>query len=73
METDLGIVSALTYRATRKDPTVAPFTWYMQHVLNGARRCGLPDAYIAGIERVAAVRDLDAGRETRELSIYLMR
>ena len=39
-------------------------------VLHGARQCGLPDAYVAEIERVTAVRDLDIGRETRELSIY---
>ena len=70
VETDLGIVSALTYLATRKDSTLKPFTWYVQHVLNGARQCGLPEAYIAAIERVAAVRDLDFGRESKELSIY---
>ena len=73
VETDSGIVSALTYLATRKDAALEPFTWYMQHVLNGARQCGLPRAYIAVMERVAAVRDLDVGRETRELSIYANR
>jgi gamma-glutamylcyclotransferase (GGCT)/AIG2-like uncharacterized protein YtfP len=70
VETDAGRVSALTYLATHKDATLAPFSWYMQHVLSGARRCGLPAPYIAAIERVASVRDLDAEREARELSIY---
>jgi gamma-glutamylcyclotransferase (GGCT)/AIG2-like uncharacterized protein YtfP len=73
VHTDSGAVSALTYLATRKDATLKPLTWYMHHVLQGARQCGLPDAYVAAIEGVAAVRDLDLGRETRELSIYAMR
>ena len=71
--TESGIVSALTYLATRKDSTLKPLTWYMHHVLHGARQCGLPDPYVAEIQRVAAVRDLDVGRETRELSIYAKR
>ena len=73
VETESGIVQALTYRATRKDATLKPFTWYMQHVLNGARQCGLPQAYVASIESVAAIRDLDVGREARELCIYVKR
>lgn len=73
VETDSGSVSALTYLATHKDATLAPFSWYMQHVLNGARQCGLPQAYIAKIERVAAVRDPDAEREAGELSIHAKR
>jgi len=70
VETDSGKVSALTYLATRKNAALKPLTWYMQHVLHGARECGLPDAYVAAIERIEAVRDLDVGREARELSIY---
>lgn len=73
VQTVSGSVSALTYLATRKDATLAPFTWYMQHVLNGARQGGLPPAYIADIEGVAAVRDLDVAREARELSLYAKR
>ncbi|VTU32325.1 gamma-glutamylcyclotransferase family protein [Variovorax sp. PBL-E5] len=73
VDTDSGVASALTYLATRKDAALRPFTWYMHHVLHGARQCGLPSAYIAAIERVTAVRDLDAVRETHELSIYSKR
>ena len=73
VDTDLGIVSALTYLATKKDSRLKPLTWYMHHVVHGARQCGLPDAYVAAIERVTAVRDLDVGRETKELSIYSKR
>jgi len=70
VDTDSGIVSALTYLATRKDSALKPLTWYMHHVVQGARQCGLPDTYVAAIERVTAVRDPDVGRETKELSIY---
>ena len=73
VELDAGTVTALTYLATRKDASLLPYSWYLQHVLHGARQCGLPASYIAAIERVASLRDPDAGREARELLIYAKR
>jgi hypothetical protein len=73
VETDAGRISALTYGATHKDAALLPFSWYLQHVLNGAKRCRLPAPYVAAIKRVATIRDPDAEREARELSIYARR
>jgi len=68
--TDSGEVLALTYLATRKNSALRPYTWYLRHVLAGARQSGLPARYIEAIERVQAVRDTDAEREARELAIH---
>ena len=65
-----GEVLALTYLATRKNSALRPYTWYLRHVLAGARQSGLPARYIEAIERVQAVRDTDAEREARELAIH---
>jgi len=73
VDTDAGVVLALTYRATRKDATLKPFTWYLQHVLIGARQSGLPESYIAAIEGIAAAQDEDLAREARERAIYAKR
>jgi gamma-glutamylcyclotransferase len=67
-EAESGPVRALTYLATRKDPALLPFDWYVRHVRVGARECGLPDAYLAAIERVRTVVDPDLERQARELA-----
>jgi gamma-glutamylcyclotransferase len=63
-------VLAETYIATAKADGLRPLDWYLEHVLRGARELGLPPAYVAAIEAVAADADADAGRRERELSIY---
>jgi hypothetical protein len=67
--TGSGLVVALTYRATRKDASLKPFGWYLQHVLTGARQSGLAEGYIAAIEGIATVQDHDLEREARERAI----
>ena len=60
----------MTYRATRIDPDLKPFAWYLAHVLAGAREHRLPADYIAAIECLAVVDDPDPLRHASELSIY---
>ena len=67
---DGDVVRAWTYYALRLDPSAVPYSWYLQHVLVGAREAGLPDAYIAGIAAQDVRRDPQARRERRELGIY---
>ena len=62
--------TAFTYCATATDPTLKPFTWYLRHVVEGAREAGLPEYYIKKIEKVEAVKDHDCERERKELEIY---
>jgi gamma-glutamylcyclotransferase len=63
-------VSAFAYVATRKDPDLEPYHWYKNLVLAGCREHGLPDVYIAAIERVPSKSDGDKQRcETNEALI----
>lgn len=63
----------LTYIATDKRPGLTPYSWYIEHVLVGARELGLPSDYIADIERVAAQTDPLPQRHADELAIYAPR
>ncbi len=65
-----GQRTAFTYYATAIDDALAPYSWYLQHVLRGAREHALPAAYIAAIAAVAAVADPDRRRSRPELAIY---
>jgi gamma-glutamylcyclotransferase (GGCT)/AIG2-like uncharacterized protein YtfP len=61
---------AFTYYATHIDPRLKPYTWYLRHVLEGAREAGLPRDYIAALEQTAAIEDPETQREAKELKIY---
>jgi gamma-glutamylcyclotransferase (GGCT)/AIG2-like uncharacterized protein YtfP len=61
---------ALIYYATNLDPSLKPYHWYKQHVLQGAEENGLPADYIAAIRAVESIADCDRQREERELNIY---
>ena len=63
-------LSAFTYFATIIDPNLNPFTWYLQHVIEGALEARLPQHYLEKLHQVKAILDHDAQRELRELAIY---
>ncbi len=63
-------VSAVTYFATNMDASLKPYTWYVRHVLEGAREAQLPDDYIKSIMETPATEDADKKREADELAIY---
>ena len=63
-------VAAFFYSAIRIDNTVKPYSWYLNHVLVGARASGLPESYIRKLEQVAMIEDLDSERESMERAIY---
>lgn len=64
------IESAFTYCAIRIDRSLRPYSWYLEHVLAGAREAGLPEEYVAEIVRYDATPDPCEGRERAELAIY---
>ena len=47
---------AWTYASTRLSGK-PPFSWYREHVVQGARHHGLPDAWVAWLERVVVQPD----------------
>ncbi len=63
-------VEAITYRANITDPSLKPFDWYKQHVLNGAVECGLSESYINMIKAIPSMPDPDVSRRKRELEIH---
>lgn len=65
------IESAFTYCAIRIDRSLRPYSWYLEHVLAGAREAGLPEEYVAGLERYDATPDPCEARERAELAIYV--
>ena len=65
-----AVIHAETYKATAIDRNLKPYTWYLRHVVEGARNAPLPEEYIAALESVEAVRDPDENREKGELEIY---
>lgn len=60
--TDTGVVDAVTYYATNKDPTLRPYQWYKALVIAAAREHGLPARYRSGLELVVTVSDPDHAR-----------
>jgi hypothetical protein len=43
---DGSLISAVTYIATKINESLKPYTWYVNHVLVGAREAQLPQDYI---------------------------
>lgn len=64
-------IPAVTYVATHKDPALAPFDWYKEHVVRGAIEHGLPPEYISVLRAIKSVPDLDRERVEREALDYL--
>ncbi len=62
---------AFTYYATSIDESLRPFSWYLNHVLIGARECGVPAGYLELIAQTLCIEDPDATRDKRERAIYL--
>ncbi len=68
-----GLATAMTYLATDKRPGLRPFTWYLRHVIEGAREIGLPADYLARIEAIDGIPDPDAARAAQESAIHAHR
>ena len=64
-------VEAITYIATNIDHMLRPFTWYVNHVLVGAKEAALPVNYIEEkILKIEAIEDNDHERDYRQRAIH---
>ncbi|WP_321956322.1 gamma-glutamylcyclotransferase family protein [Paraburkholderia bannensis] len=70
VRTDHGVIVAVTYFARKSEPGLRPYHWYKYHVLYGARAAKLPADYIAEIEEVEELQDLDAARTEKNMAVY---
>lgn len=68
---DHSLVAATTYVAFRIDNTLKPYSWYMNHVLVGARETSLPAEYILRtMTSVEVIEDSDRERDARQRAIH---
>ncbi len=67
IDTAHGMLTAFAYVATPDavDATLAPFGWYRDLVVAGARESALPDRYISALAAVTTVADPDEERARR--------
>lgn len=64
------IFEALIYCAIKIDASLKPYSWYINHVIVGAKETKLPEQYIAVIESVECIEDLNKNREAKERAMY---
>lgn len=63
-------ITAFTYLGTDLDQSLPAYSWYVAHVVRGAREHGIAQQYIDKIEAATVTDDPDQGRHQFELSIY---
>ena len=61
---------ALIYCAIKIDDSLKPYSWYLNHVIVGAKETKLPMEYLAVIESVECIEDPNKNREEKERAIY---
>ncbi|WP_372987826.1 gamma-glutamylcyclotransferase family protein [Marinobacter sp.] len=59
-------LEAYTYYATDTDPSLRPYSWYLYHVIYGAREIGVPDDYLNAVLATKSREDPDRERDARE-------
>ena len=63
-------LEAFTYYATNTDPSLLPYSWYLDHVIYGAREIGVPADYLDAVSATKSREDPDRERDARERAIY---
>lgn len=71
MDLNGAFIDALIYMASPDsvDHRLNPYHWHKRLVLAGAAYHGLPASYIASIEAVASIQDLDKERNEQNETI----
>lgn len=63
-------LEAFTYYATHTDPNVLPYSWYLHHVITGAKETGVPTSYLDIVSATESQEDPDRERDARERAIH---
>ncbi|WP_444944106.1 gamma-glutamylcyclotransferase family protein [Microbulbifer sp. ZKSA006] len=63
-------LEAVTYYAANTDPSLQPYSWYLYHVIYGAKETGIPTDYLNRLETIKGKEDPDRERDARERAIY---
>ncbi len=64
------VFEALTYYAIKIDATLQPYSWYLNHVIIGAKETKVPADYLAIIESVKCIEDPDTKRDAKQRAMY---
>lgn len=64
------VVEAVTYYATHTDASLQPYSWYLHHVIYGARETVVPAGYLEALTTVQSIEDPDKTRDAKERAIY---
>lgn len=68
---DGSLVTAITYVATKIDNSLRPYSWYVNHVLVGAKEASLPPDYIEEkIVSIESIEDSDKERDMKQRAIH---
>jgi len=71
VQNDVGdVFEAVTYYAIRIDPSLKPYTWYLNHVIVGAKETNVPEQYLKDIQLVESIEDMDSKRDAEQRAIH---
>ena len=63
-------LEAVTYYATKTEPSLLPYSWYLNHVIIGAVETGVSADYLDSVTAIKSMEDPDKERDARERAIY---
>ncbi len=66
LATDAGPFQAETFVANKRVKTLKPFDWYVEHIVAGGQKLGLPADYLAALAEAPTTKDMDAKRVADE-------
>lgn len=71
VQNDVGdAYEAITYYATKTDSSLKPYSWYLNHVVIGAKETKVPAQYLAMIESIEWLKDPDTKRDSEQRAMY---
>lgn len=66
-----ALIKAATYIASNIDESLNPYSWYVNHVLIGARETSLPEQYVqTKICVIEAVEDEEKERDAKQRAVH---
>ena len=66
LTTEAGALQAETFIADNRVQTIKPFDWYVEHIVAGGQKLGLPANYLAALAEVPTTKDANAKRVAKE-------
>jgi len=61
---------AITYSAIRIESSLKPYSWYLNHVVVGAREIQVPLSYLKRIQAIESIEDTDRRREIVQRAVH---